>query len=358
MSEIGKISLSRREMLRLSAGAAGAAALGAETGAAGGPAPLPAAGAPGRVVSVHMPGFKGELFPRADAARVMIDRAVRALAGESDTGRAWLKFVRPDDRVLLKVNCLGTRFASSAVEVTGAVAEALRAVGVPDENLLVMDMFASNMIGGRYRMTSVPGRMRVMAHRDAGYHRGWIEAGPARAKLSKLLTWSTAVIDIPPIKDHDLAGVTCAMKNVTFGAVEKPHLNHDVINEAICHLWALDEIRSRVRLIIADGSSVLYEGGPKYRGSMHARHDRIYATADPVAMDAIAHQLIAALRSTNGLRTLAAVGRPPRYIDLAEEMGLGVADPARIDHQLIELPPYGEGREARGAASGAEVEAP
>jgi uncharacterized protein (DUF362 family) len=314
--------LTRREALGLAAAAAGALALGPRPA----PADTPRTG-PGQVVAVHCPGLRDGPFPRPELARRAVDRAVCTLAGETDPGRAWLRFVSPADRVLLKINCLGTRFASTAVEVTTAVADAVRDAGVPDASILVLDMFASNMTGGRYALSSAPGRMRVVAHRDGAYDRDWTHAGPARVRFSEHLRWATAVINLPPIKDHDLSGVTCAMKNLTFGVVEKPHVNHGVINEAIAHLWALEEIRGKVRLTVADGSSILFDGGPKYNRAAHVVHDRIYATTDPVALDAVAHELIENLRASAGLRTLAQVGRPPRFIELAGQLGLGLRVP-------------------------------
>ena len=182
--------------------------------------------------------------------------------------------------------------------------------------------------------------MRVLAHKEGTYQKTWVEAGPARARFSDYYLWSTAVINLPPIKDHDLAGVTCTMKNMTFGTVEKPHLNHAKVNEAVAHLFAHDVIRSRVRLNIIDGSRVLYDGGPKFSGSSHALHESIYATCDPVAMDTVAREVIEKLRAENGLKTLAAVGRPARFLQMAEDLGLGIADITKINLETVEMPAY------------------
>jgi len=334
--------IARREMLGLSvsAAAAGILGLGAGRAAASNVRTTGISTGPGHVVKVHMSRMRGLNFPHAEAARIMVDKAVTVLTGELDPGRAWLHFVKPTDKVGLKVNCLGTKMISSMVEVVYAVADAIRDAGVPDENIVIFDMFASNMMSGRYVAQTSPTRMRVLAHKDARYQKSWIHTGKARVKFSEIMLGTDTIINIPPIKDHDLAGVTCCMKNVTFGTVEKPHVNHNIINEAIAHIWALEEIRSRVKLNLIDGSTVLYDGGPKYNRTALVPHECIYATTDPVAMDAIAYELIALLRAENGLRTLADVRRPPRYLDMAEEMGLGIADRKRIHLESVELPRY------------------
>lgn len=341
-----RMKMGRREMIRLGGAAAAAGALGMGMGAdafassakkAAGSLFVPVVSGPGHVVKVHMKGMRSGMFPEPKASRIMVDKAVMTLSGESDPGRAWLRFIAPTDRVVLKINCLGTRMLSSMREVVYAIADAIRDVGVPDANILLLDMFASNMMGGRYDQQLNPRKMRVLAHNENTYHKTWVEAGPARARFSELLRWSTAVINVPPIKDHDLAGVTCTMKNMAFGTVEKPHLNHHVVNEAVARLYAHEEIRGRVRLNIVDGSRVLYDGGPKFRGSAHTLHECVYASTDPVAMDAIAFELIESLRAENNMRTLAQVGRPAKFLQMGADLGLGVADRKQIRLDAVEL---------------------
>jgi len=338
--------MNRREMLRHTAlgGAATALGIHASRGkpAVAAPAklvhPVNVRG-PGHVVRVHTPGLKQGFFPDPRAARAAVDKAVMTLAGEDDPGRAWLRFITPQDRVGIKINCLGTRMVSSMKEVVWAVADGIREAGVKDENIVIIDMFASNMMGGRYNQQHNKSKMRVFAHKEGTYQKSWVNAGPSRARFADVFLWTTAVINIPVIKDHDLAGVTCCMKNMTFGVVEKPHINHHIVNEAIAHLWALDEIRSRVRLNLIDGSSILYDGGPKYNRKALITHDSIYATTDPVAMDALAFELIEAKRAANGYKTLKDVGRSPDFLNLASEMGLGIADREKIALQTVNLPP-------------------
>ncbi len=333
--------LSRRQLLGLVAGSTAAGLIGSPLAAFGATTPTPvAASGAGRIVKVHFPGMRQKWFPHPIAARQMVDRAICGLAGVSDPGRAWAKYLSATDRVGIKINCLGTRPSSSMKEIVYAIADSIRDFGVADANIVIFDMFASNMMGGRFNQRTNRRKMRVLAHKEGQYQKPWIKAGPAKARFSEILQWTTAIINVPPIKDHDLAGVTCTMKNMTFGTVEKPHLNHHCVNEAIAHLWATEQIRSRVRVNIVDGSTILYEGGPKRNLKAMVPHECLYATTDPVAMDTIAGQLIEEQRAANRMRTLAAVGRPPKFLKLAEELGLGIADPTRIRLETIELPPF------------------
>ncbi len=336
----------RRDVLKLGAAASAASVLGLNPLSAGalektrtGP---PMVSGPGHVVKVHMPGMRGRWFPHAEAADVMVRKAVTTLAQEKDVGRAFGRFIRKEDNVGIKINCLGGRMSSTMKEVVDAIVEGVRAVGVPDANILIFDQYGGNMRGARYLWQEKPGSLRVLNHEVLGYEKNWTVAKDCKGKLSKALTWSTAIINVPVLKDHDLAGsgITCAIKNMVCGCIEKPELLHRKIATALPHFYALEEMRGRVRLTIVDGTFCLYDGGPKHNPSAHVTHDCIYASTDPVATDAIALEVIEQLRKQKGLRSLAKAGRPATYLQIAEEIGLGIAKREKIFLESIEMPPY------------------
>ena len=122
-----------------------------------------------------------------------------------------------------------------------------RVADEPDTQVLIFDQFGGNMKGARYLWQENPRKLRVLNHDALGYEKDWTRTEGARGKLSKALTWSTAIINVPVIKDHDLggAGITCAIKNMVFGCVEKPHLMHHTIATALPHFYAREEIRGR-----------------------------------------------------------------------------------------------------------------
>ena len=338
--------ISRRSLLKLGAVASCAGIVGlCPKGSPGLEKSLKAPlrpGGPGHVVEVHMPGMRGKQFPHPEAAAAMVQSAVATLAREPDPARAWAKFIRKDDKVAIKINCLGGRLSSTMKEVVDPIVEGVRSAGVPDANILIFDQFGGSMRAARYALQEKEGRLRVMSHDRFGYEQAWTEVEGGRGKLSKALTWATAVINVPVIKDHDLAGagITCAMKNLVFGSVEKPQLLHREIAVALPHFYARDEIRGRSRLTIVDGSFCLYDGGPKHNGAAHVTHDRVYASTDPVAIDAIALEVVEDYRRKNSLKSLEAARRPATFLPLAEKLGLGVARRDKIFLEQVELPPF------------------
>lgn len=60
----------------------------------------------------------------------------------------------------------------------------------------------------------------------------------------------------------------------------------------------------------------------------------------PVAMDRIAVDVIDNFRKKNGLRTLTDSGRPAQYLNLASDLGLGIADRSRIHLETVTLPRF------------------
>ena len=345
--------LTRRRALQLSAAAAagltalGRAAAAQEKAANADPrgreAPCPAEIAPtgpGHVVEVHQPGMIGRNFPHGDAAREMVHRAVTKLAGDDDLGRAFGRFVSKEDRVGIKINCLGGKMASTMVEVVDPIVEGVRAAGVPDENILIFDQFGGNMRAARYEWQDKPGKLRVLNHAVLGFESDYTRVEGAKGKLAKTLTWTTAVINVPLVKDHDLAGITAAIKNMVFGSVEKPQIMHRDIHVGMPHFYALEQIRGRVVLNVLDGAFCLYEGGPKQNPRTTDRLERVYASTDPVAIDAVTLDLVEEHRARHKMRSLAEVRRPATYLALAQELGLGVADRDRLRIERIELPAF------------------
>ncbi|MCU0661089.1 MAG: DUF362 domain-containing protein [Myxococcota bacterium] len=329
--------MDRRTALKVGVAASSAVLLGLPESSHAEPAP-PAGS--GRIVRVHLPGMRGKNFPHAAAAKTAVDKAVMTFAGASDFGSAWKKYVKPDDRVGIKINVLGGKLAATNVEVVEAIVAGVRAAGVPDENILIFDQFGGSIRSCRYTWQDKPGKLRCLNHEALGFASDWTTAGPAKGKLAKTLTWCTAVISVPVIKDHGKAGVTCALKNMAMGCVEQPHLLHQDIHNTIPQFYNHEDLRGRVRLIVADGSFAQYDGGPKQNPSAISTHDSIYVTTDPVAMDAIARELIDALRVKNKMRSLEKSGRPATFIENAAALGLGIADLSKIKVETVELPAF------------------
>lgn len=158
--------------------------------------------------------------------------------------------------------------------------------------------------------------------------------GTARIRLSKILTRECGmVIGVPILKDHNMSGVTFAMKNM-YGVVDRPQdLHAGNCNPGVADLNCIPVIRQRVCFTVGDALSSVYDGGPVFRPERLWYPNALIVGADRVALDQTAWQMIARKRAEMGVPTLEADGRAPLYIATAADAAhrLGTDDPRRIN---------------------------
>jgi hypothetical protein len=63
----------------------------------------------------------------------------------------------------------------------------------------------------------------------------------------------------------------------------------------------------------------------------------VYVATDPVALDAIGWAEVEKARAGFRLKTLTDEGRAPLYIQAAADLGIGIADPAKITLKEVVL---------------------
>jgi uncharacterized protein (DUF362 family) len=294
---------------------------------------------PGKVVRINKPGSlrPGNLFPKPDDARTMVNRAVMELSGRNDLTQAWRAFIHPNDRVAIKVNGLGLRNMASNKEVVEAIAEGLVAAGIPAAQITVYDQWDSFLAATRVNARALPSGVRVQCHNGTRLSpETRVTSGRTRYALP--LLEATAVIGVPLIKDHSLCGFTGALKNMTHGSILNPEAFHrHLCSPQIAELFAHDAIRSRSRLHIMDAFKAVYHGGPRDNPEHRVAMEAVFASTDPVALDRVGSDIVDALRRQNRMTSLEQRGLPPRYIDEAARLGLGVADRARIETRAVNL---------------------
>jgi len=167
----------------------------------------------------------------------------------------------------------------------------------------------------------------------SGYEDTQESWGTARIRLSKILTRECdLVIGVPILKDHELAGVTFAMKNM-YGVVDRPQdLHANGCCPAVADLNCIPSIRQKVRFTLGDALSSVYDGGPNFHPDRLWYPNALIVGEDRVAVDHTAWKMIERKRAEAGFKTLEAAGRPPRYLDVAADTqhSLGINDPGRM----------------------------
>jgi uncharacterized protein (DUF362 family) len=299
---------------------------------------------PGRIIKVSKGDSLQEnrLWPKAELAKLLLDRAMIEFTGEADVTRAFGRFIHKDDKVAIKVNGIagqkGQTMATNK-ELILPVVDYVLALGVPASNIWVYEQYPNFLAGTRVSDKVLPAGVKAFTHNNGTTTMDEIKVEGIGTKFTRYLTEATAVINISTIKDHSICGYTGMLKNMTHGSCINPHDFHaHTASPQIAHLYAQDVIKSRVRLNITDGFKIMYEGGPlDRRPDCRIPHDSVYVSTDPVAMDAYHAHVIDQLRLEKKLKTLKDAKRDPSYIRVAAQLGLGIADLNAIRMREIAL---------------------
>jgi uncharacterized protein (DUF362 family) len=261
------------------------------------------------------------------------DRAMQALFDANQPVGAWRKLVRPGETVSLKVNTLGGRGISTNIHLVEAICERLQEAGVKAADIVVWDRDSEEMERAGFHLAIGGDRVQCYGTDRVGYEEELSAWGSVGGRLSKILTRnSSMLINLPVLKDHDGAGVTIALKNM-YGVIHNPNKYHpNGCNPYVADLNMLPEIRGKMRLIICDATTAMYEGGPGYKPEHSWNANTLLVSTDPVALDHTGWRIIERKRAEKGLKTLAAEERAPEYIHTAADVEhrLGNCEPKRI----------------------------
>ncbi len=218
---------------------------------------------------------------------------------------------------------------------------ALRAAGLDDlvcvqNDTVVTDPRKGERLNGYVGVLS---RLGVPVHYNCfDWDLRWVEYEPKGEMLALRKVFphgiripefflGTNVVHLPTVKCHIYTTTTGAMKNAFGGLLAtRRHYTHSWIHETLVDLLTIQkEIHSGL-FAVMDGTTV--GNGPGPRTMVPVRKDVMLASADQVAIDAVAARLM-------GFDPLAI-----RYLALAHQRGLGVADPAEIE--LVGEPAIGD----------------
>ena len=325
---------------------------------------------PGRVVKVTDPRSLAGDAVDAKIVREMFERGVRKLTGASSSASFSMLFAR-DDVVGLKVNPVGAPLIHTKPEVVDAVIRWLVDNKLPRRNIVIWDRFDLMLKDAGYTRERFPGvdvvglqtmdedgnRWRDAAghHVSAGnfdttayyFAKGVVGKGVRGYKddefylnqhvfageysyFGKLITQRlTKIVNLAAYKNTG-NGISMATKNLGFASICNTGRLHAPLFFRVCtEVLAAPWVRDKLVLNVTDGLRAQYEGGPdKDEKFVYPNHSLYFAT-DPFALDMTCHNELVAKRREMGIT----VNEHPKfteYLRYAERLGLGVADPARI----------------------------
>ena len=261
----------------------------------------------------------------------MLTTGMLHLTGTSTPDRAWKTLFKPDDVVGIKVNALGGRQIATHPAVVDAVIAGLATAGIPEENIIVWDRLTEELEKAGYTINTSDRGVKCFGT-DKHYDPEPEIIGSIGSCFSSIVSSRcTALINIPVLKDHDLSGVSLSLKNF-YGAIHNPNKYHaNNCDPYIADLNTHTYIKDKLRLVVCDGLTMQYQGGPSYKPQWSRTCCTLLLSRDPVAIDRIAAVLIDDERRKRGLPTLKDAARDPIHIATAARRGLGTDNLSSIE---------------------------
>lgn len=307
---------------------------------------------------------------REDAALTakMVDQLVMAVTGKPTVQAAWRSLVSPKDRVGIKVSAAGAPFCISHPGVVEAIAAGLEQAGVPRNQIIIWDRDIEKLraagFDGRGRHTvrgldlprdwdreavftaPVLGKLiwgdllfREKLRRKDGRRAEDAEQLSSNSHLARILSREvTKVINVPALSEVGGCGVGGAFYNMTVPNVDnwRRFLQSDIsASESLASLYADERIAPKVVLTVMDALVAQYAGGPGSQPNYAFHHQTLYASLDPVALDAVALRQLEAWRAE---AKLSPIGARAEWLQSAAQLGLGNFTAEKINLLPVEQP--------------------
>jgi hypothetical protein len=303
----------------------------------------------------------------------MFEKGITQLTGKS-LEESFPLFFDKKDVVGIKVNPVGAGLISTRLEVVDAAINWLLKGGIRRENIIIWDRMDymlkdAGFTQERYPGIGIEGLQAIDAEVFMGKKKDVISSidkegrhvseknfdmdtyywadveGPKdpaylnqhvfngkHSYFGKLLTKKlTKIINIPVFK-NTASGISMATKNIGYGAIcNTNRLHRPLFFDVNTEVHAFPVIRDKLVLNITDGLRAQYEGGPMPAAKFAYIYNRLFFATDPFALDLTCHNLLVSKRKEMGVKT----NEHPRwteYLRYGEKLGLGVADPGKIQH--------------------------
>jgi uncharacterized protein (DUF362 family) len=327
----------------------------------------------GKVVAVNDPKCIVSGAFQAEPIQRMIRTGMMKLTGAPDAKSAWSQFVEPGDVVGIKLNPVGKPHVMSSPETVREVIAGLNSAGIKNKDIVVYDRYRKQFMDAGYdkwlpegvRMShAAEDYMNVQLDMDGYDPEHYMEMAltlpqfdidnvAARRSYAALFITKQVnkLINLPVLKDHQSAGITLALKNLSHGLVNNVSRSHGTTTLNACGAFipavvSMPVIRNKVVLNILDGTKGLYHGGPGARPQFVWEHQTMYFATDPVALDRIGWQAIDAKRASIGMKPIAEdlpdkfstfERRQPEHVEIAGALGLGEWNLGKIKVERVDL---------------------
>jgi hypothetical protein len=297
---------------------------------------------PSIVYAVHDLGSIKDYKTNPRVVHEMVNRLVLAATGQSDVAKAWASLVSPDDTVGIKICAAGHSRSSIIVwdrslggikgagyrpGIDGYQLKAIAPRDGYDPKVVLSAPLIGKLVWGDFDYIGDVGKMEVLSD---------TENTSNVSHFSKILaTEVTKIINVPVMSISETNGIAGCMYNMTI-----PNLDNwrrfaqgsRFGAESLAEIYANPLIAKKVVFNLMDGLIAQYAGGPQPQPNYAVHNATLYASKDPVALDAVA---LKRLEEWRGRANLRPIGPLAAYIDFAGQLGLGNSAPNRIELKNI-----------------------
>ena len=264
------------------------------------------------------------MTPRLPVVSRMVAGLVCAVTGKPTPDAAWRSLVKPGEKIGIKVSAQPGPVGGTHPAVAQAVVEGLIAAGISANDIIVWDRRREELVACGY--DKIPGLNLRWVEKGGGYDPravvntaaigqlvyGDLSFKESRSSLSDILGPKAQlsseshlpvllareidkVINIPSLCDSYFTGVNGALAGMTVGILDnwrRFSKGDGYGDSALAECYADERIGKKVVLTIMDGMVLQYAGGPYASPVNCVSYSSLFASRDPVAIDATALRLI------------------------------------------------------------------
>src|SRR5499425_3192987 len=293
------------------------------------PAPTPSI-----VYALRNPDSIKDYKTNPHIVREMVNRLVMAVTGQSDLAKAWGSLVSPSERVGIKISAAGGDLFTTHHDIVNAIVDGLAAAGHPRSNIVVWDRSLGGIKEAGYRSAADGYQVKAVAPHD-GYDAKATLSAPLVGKLvwgdfeyvgdtgkMPILTDAEAtsnvshfskiisndvdkVINVPVMSVSETNGIAGCIYNMTIPNIDNWRRFAQGSRfgaESLAEIYANPLIAKKVVFNLMDGLLGQYAGGPQPQPNYAVHHATLYASRDPIALDAMALRRLEDWRKRGSLR--------------------------------------------------------
>lgn len=250
----------------------------------------------------------------------MIDRGLQALTDERTPEQAWRSVLGNAKHIVLKFNSVGAAVLNTNDTFARVLVKRLDEAGYDPETIALVEAPAV--------LTQELGTRNV----DSGWGES-IPVGKDYEQLAGYLLEADAVINVPLLKTHMIAGMSGAMKNLAYAVIRRPARYHDnACAPYVGQVIGARPVASRLKLTLANALRVVVDRGPEAEERDVADHGGLLIGFDPLAVDTVGWGVLTQARRKAGLRDL---GEIPHLTAAAQSL-VGRSRSADIERMAID----------------------